>query len=222
MMQRYSHCVVQCYTRLLRFYPARFHAEYADEMRDVFTQAVTDQKNELSLMALMAGELWDLPVNLLREHIHERRAKALMVLIEEKIMAETVIPVRAFRGMTWTLLSIFVLYCLLILLPYFYHQLNLLSLDSVRSGLYDPTGYLPFTDDVAGGALYLLGLAIVVFGLPTVAATGGCLALTLRGHWRQFQQKQRLWGSIAVIAAMLMLVITVSPLGRMVMVWFLD
>jgi hypothetical protein len=221
-MSRLSRGIVWVYAQLLRLYPARFRHEFADEMSEVFRQTIQENKDSLSLVSLLAGELYDLPVNLLREYTHERRANVLTNFIEEKIMTETIVPMRALRGMTWTLLTIFMLYCLLILLPYFYHQLNLLSSDSVNSGLYDPKGYLPFTDDVAGGVLYLLGLAIVVFGLPTVAATGGVLTLTLRRHWRQFQQKQRLWGSAAVIAALLTLVITVSPLGRMVIVWFLD
>jgi hypothetical protein len=221
-MNRLARLTLDLYIRLLRLYPSRFRAEFADEMSLVFGQTIEENENIPSLLSLLAGELWDLPINLLREHIRERRANALTTLIEENIMTETVMPMRAFRAMTWMLLSIFMLYCLLILLPYFYHQLNLLSSDSVSSGLYDPKGYLPFTNDGAGGVMYLLGLVIVVFGLPTVAATGGVLALTLRRHWRQFQQKQRLWGSAAVIAALLTLVITVSPLGRMVIVWFLD
>jgi hypothetical protein len=221
-MNRFQYRAIALYRHLLRLYPSRFRAEFADEMSAVFSHALQESKDTWSLVSLLAGELWDLPINLLREHARERRANALTLILEEKIMSEPIVPMRAFREMTWTLLSIFMLYCLLILLPYFYHQLNLLSSDSVSSGLYDPKGYLPFTNDVAGGVLYLLGLAIVVFGLPTVAATGGVLALTLRRHWRQFQQKQRLWGNAAVIAALLMLVLTVSPLGRMVIIWFLD
>jgi hypothetical protein len=222
-MSRFQRHVIALYRRLLRLYPSRFRAEFADEMSIVFGEAVEDSRDALSLVDLLAGELWDLPINLLREHLHERRAKAFITIIEEKIMVETVVPMRAFRGLTWTLLIVFTLYCLLILLPYFYNGLNQVSWEMLTSGLYDPKGYPPFVyEGVVGAGLELLGVLVVILGLPTIAAMGGVLGLTLRRHWHQLQQKQRILGSAAVVIAVFMLGIVVSPFGRTLIIWFMD
>lgn len=222
-MTRLSRSMMWLYSQLLRLYPTRFHNEFADEMRAVFRQSVQKSGDSLSLIGLVAGELRDLPVNLLREHIHERRAKTLITIIEEKIMAEAIVPMRAFRGLSWTLLTIFILYCLLIPLLYFYNGLNQVSWEMLTSGLYDPKGYPPFVyEGVVGDGLQLLGLLVVIMGLPTIAAMAGVLGLTLRRHWHQLQQKQRLLGSAAVMIAVFMLGITVSPFGRTLIVWFMD
>jgi hypothetical protein len=222
-MNRFQYRAIALYCHLLRLYPSRFRAEFADEMGAVFGEAVEANTDTLSLLSLLAGELWDLPINLLREYARERRTKALNILIEEKIMAEAVVPMRAFRRMTWTLLTIFVLYCLLILLPYFYNGLNQVSWDMLTSGLYDPKGYPPFVHEgVVGAGIQLLGLLVVIMGLPTIATMGGVLGLTLRRHWHQLQQKQRILGSAAVVIAVFMLGIAVSPFGRTLMVWFMD
>ena len=47
-MRHYRHRVIQFYAWLLRLYPPQFRADYADEMRDVFAQAVYE--NEASLL----------------------------------------------------------------------------------------------------------------------------------------------------------------------------
>jgi hypothetical protein len=222
-MNRLALAALDLHRALLRLYPKHFRAEFADEMSAVFGQALHESQDTLSVVGLMAGELHDLPINLLREHVRERRAHALTNLIEETIMAKTVFPKRAFRGLTWTLLTIFLLYCLLILLPYFYNGLNQVSWDMLTSGLYDPKGYPPFVYEGAIGTLTrILGVLVVIMGIPTIAAMGGVLSLTLRRHWHQLQQKQRIVGSVAVVIAVFMLGMAVSPFGRTLMVWFLD
>lgn len=222
-MNRLASAICWFYSQLLRLYPPHFRAEFADEMSTVFGQALQESKNTLSLVGLLAGELHDLPVNLLREHVRERRAHAITNLMQETIMAETVFPMRAFRGLTWTLLTIFVLYCLLILLPFFYHGLNLLSWDALTSGLYDPKGYSPFAYEGAIGIVTrILGVLVIIFGPPTIAAMGGVLGLTLRRHWHQLQQKQRFLGSAAIMGALFILGLAISPMGRALSVWFMD
>ena len=137
-------------------------------------------------------------------------------------MTERVVPMRAFRGMTWTLMTIFALYCMLILVPFFYSRLYMLTPEALISGLYDPKGYPPFALGDIGSAIYLIGVLVALMGPATIAAMGGVLALTLRRHWHQLEQKQRLLGSTAVIVAVVMLGVAVSPFGRTIVVWFLD
>ncbi|MGD9092163.1 MAG: hypothetical protein PVF74_04920 [Anaerolineales bacterium] len=58
------------YSALLRFYPAEYRQEFAEEMQEVFSQASADasRSGSLSLVSLLINELLDLPVSALRVH----------------------------------------------------------------------------------------------------------------------------------------------------------
>jgi hypothetical protein len=221
-MSRLSRVTLALYTESLRLYPARFRAEFADEMQDVFGQAVQAVGDPLEMLILAAGEVRDLPLSIIREHMRERRMNQQLIL-QEQTMTQTFIPLRALKGLTWTLIVGFVLYCLLILAPFFYYGLNELSWNTLISGLYDPKGYLPFAlNGMVGDGLQLLGIIVVILWPPTIVAMGAVLALTLRRHWGQLNQKQRYLGSAALFMAAFLLSMALSPIGRTLTVWFLD
>jgi hypothetical protein len=66
--------LARLYGWLLRLYPRAFRAEFADEMLDVFRQAVQDAARIGAAPAAMVllRELADFPFNLLLEHLRER------------------------------------------------------------------------------------------------------------------------------------------------------
>jgi MFS family permease len=81
-MSRVRQLALQVYARLLRLYPRRFYQTFAAEMEEIFALAVADaaQGGRSAVVRLLMGELADLPVNLIVEHVYERR-KGLMQLL---------------------------------------------------------------------------------------------------------------------------------------------
>ncbi len=67
--------VIRLYAILLRLYPCAFRDEFADEMYNVFANAVSEAnaRDLNSLATLCLRELRDLPLSILREHWRERR-----------------------------------------------------------------------------------------------------------------------------------------------------
>ena len=67
------------YPRLLRLYPRRFREQFAEEMAGVFRERVQDAEaggEWRGVLAVLARELRDWPLNCLREHWRERRGHA--------------------------------------------------------------------------------------------------------------------------------------------------
>jgi hypothetical protein len=62
------------YTALLRFYPAEYRQEFAEEMQEVFAQARADasRNGSFSLVSLLINEVLDLPLSALRVHMQIR------------------------------------------------------------------------------------------------------------------------------------------------------
>jgi hypothetical protein len=200
-------------------YPARFRAEYADEMQSVFAQMVLEHGDTLSLIGLMAGELWDLPASLLREYQQERR----LSLQGGTIMAARVIPTWAFRLLVGTLVGIFILYCALILLPYYSNGLNTISWNMLMGGLYDPKNFAPFVyDGFVGIVTRLVGILVLLTGPIIVVVMGGVLTLTLLRHWQALRQDQRIWGMAGMLAGVFLLALMFSPFGYALRIWFMD
>ncbi|MBI3243123.1 MAG: hypothetical protein HYZ49_12590 [Chloroflexi bacterium] len=63
--------IVWVYALLLRLYPHRFRAEFGEEMRAVFAEAVASRTGLASIVIVCLRELKDLPTSLLREHWSE-------------------------------------------------------------------------------------------------------------------------------------------------------
>jgi hypothetical protein len=80
-MKTESHLNVQglLFTALLRLYPTGYRQEFAEEMREVFLQAIADasKKGPFSSGHLLIKELLSLPVSALRVHIQIRDRKTL-------------------------------------------------------------------------------------------------------------------------------------------------
>jgi len=76
-MKRGSDLIGKFYRLLLAFYPAEFRAEFGVEMEEVFTTAVTMERQPDGdpSWLFMWREIRDWPGAVLREHLHERRRK---------------------------------------------------------------------------------------------------------------------------------------------------
>lgn len=217
-----QHFLIGCYTALLRLYPQNFRAEYADEMTDVFALSVQEKDGALGLMSLCAGELRDLPVGIIREHLAEREAQQLS-LLQEGIMTQQIVPVRVFRFCTWTLMIVFALYCLFVILPFFLQGIQRVSLETIQTGTYEIRGYPSNPDNnVLMTAIWFISLVTLLIAPIWTAAMGGILGLTLRLHWGKFNQRQRLVGSASLLAGFAILALLLTPLGRIIFIWFMD
>lgn len=71
--------IIHLYALMLRLYPRRFRAEFADEMREVFASAVSEaaRRGVISLARACLRELRDLPASLARGHWYALRTKGV-------------------------------------------------------------------------------------------------------------------------------------------------
>jgi len=67
------------YTALLHIYPSEYRQEFAEEMQEVFSQAIADasRSGSFSLVSLLINELLDLPVSALRVHKQIRSTRTV-------------------------------------------------------------------------------------------------------------------------------------------------
>jgi hypothetical protein len=67
------------FSALLRFYPSEYRQEFAEEMQEVFAQAIADasRSGSFSLVSLLINELLDLPLSVLRVHRQIRSTRTI-------------------------------------------------------------------------------------------------------------------------------------------------
>src|SRR3989304_853762 len=71
--------ILHLYALLLRLYPRRFRAEFAAAMRAVSAETAEDaaRRGKIALITLCLRELRDMPISLLREHLHALTAQEI-------------------------------------------------------------------------------------------------------------------------------------------------
>jgi hypothetical protein len=210
------------YTRLLRCYPARFRADYGDEMRQVFADAVGEAGDGLAVLGILAGELRDLPMSAAREHLREREQAAAFATggVMNIAMAR---PMRTLNISAWSALGVCAVYGLLVVLPFFALGLHLEPANAVRGGMFDPKGYAFYSSDQTypNPLLILTILVMLVTPIWTVI-WGSVAALTLGKYWRLLRGNQRFLGGLALLASVSLIAFVFSPFGRLVMTWLID
>lgn len=157
-----AHHLLRLYTHLLRLYPPGFRAEFAEEMRDVFALALAEAEQEgaFALVETCLAELRDLPLSLVREHLHERQQKHLAL----EVVMVTGTPILIYRFCTSTLLAIPLAYGLFVVVPFFAMGLHLQPAELVTGGAFDP-GSMPFYITPVGQMIHLIGFCSVFPGL---------------------------------------------------------
>ncbi len=218
-MRRYNDFVIQFYTRLLRLYPPQFRADYADEMRDVFAQAVQENENTLSALSLVLAEVRDLPVRLVQEHFAERRKRVLLANTGV-IMMESGLSVQIFRFFSRSLFVVLAVFAVMVVLPFFALGLQAQTQMEVISGSLDPEAFPPY-----GGSPNLLPkvAVLVLLAAPVWNAIFGVGVLVMLGiFWKRLSSHYRLLGIVAVLAAIAPTLFLLSPEGINVASWWMN
>lgn len=86
-MNEFINTLTGLYSRLLSLYPREFHTEFADEMKTVFRDSLSEamEGGILPLILTSAKELGGLPPSILREFWHELERKETIMVMNEKV-----------------------------------------------------------------------------------------------------------------------------------------
>jgi hypothetical protein len=211
--------VVGCYAALLRAYPAHFRAEFGEEMRAVFADAIAEAQDDFVLAGLFLGELRDLPLSVVREHWRERQGRPLIVL-PEGVMGRTYYSPRLFRFLAVTLLALVALYVVSAIAAYVVFDLHVNAWDRAWEWWYS------YDDDPSYiGNVLPLGLAGYCFwmiGPAWAVLAGGLLAVMLWRQWPGLTRRMRWLGVSAVLAGTAMFVSMGSSIGYISVLWAFD
>lgn len=208
---------VQVYRWLLRLYPRSFRADYADEMESVFRQAVEEDGG--TFFKLLA-EARDLPLSLIQAHLRESRRNRLIFQTEGLIM--TITFKRTFAYCMWAVLLGSIVYTLLVVLPFFALGLHLQPENMVRGGVFDPKGYRMYGDGTYASILMMLTYIVMLLGPIWQMVFGGSLFITMARFWPFFPPRQHRIGLLAIFVSIGAIGFIFSPLGRLIMTWWLD
>ncbi len=204
---------------MLRLYPAQFRADYADEMQDMFGQAVQENEQPLSLLGLLLAELRDLPVSVIREHMREGQQTRLVMLLEGFVLNRIYSP--RLRFCTISLLGLAAMYIFSAIAAYFVFDLHTNSIWEAQEWWF-AIGQQPTYLFNRIPMLYLLGMLLWLLSPVWIVATGGLLVLMLWGQWHQLAHRLRRLGLTALTFGIAMFVTMGSPIGYMAALWFYD
>jgi len=220
-MTRLAGFTIRLYIGLLRLYPPQFRAAFSDEMHTVFTLAVGETDDTVSLFGLLVREVRDLPLSALREHLRERRQVQLSdFAYQEGHLLHRLYSPRRFHFCAVTLLALAALYSFSAVTAYFVFDLQTNSLWKADQWWYavgNQPGYIGNVVPIA-----CAGLLLWLFSPVWIVVAGSLLALMLWRHWKQLVRGQRWLGLAALIASVAMFVSMGSPIGYMAALWFYD
>lgn len=207
------------YSGMLRLYPPQFRADYADEMRDVFGQALAENEKTLSLVGLLLAEIRDLPVSIIRERLRERQQRSVLNL-EAAIVQRTYYSPRLFRFLARTLLLLVVLYVCSAVAAYFVFDLRVNAWDQASEWWYSIAEQPNYIGNIL--PLGLAGLCFWVFAPAWAVLAASLLTLMLLRQWPNLTRRMRWWGICAVLAGAAMFLSMGSPVGYMAVLWSYD
>lgn len=207
------------HARLLRLYPPQFHADFADEMQDVFAQAVSETPDTFALLSLLTLELRDLPLRLLQEHLRERR-EPVLVADSGVIAMQARLPLRLYPIFSLSLLIVSLVFFLMVVLPFYSLGLYTQTEWDVITGALGPEAFAPY----GGTPNFLPGLAVLVMLAAPVWGVlfGFSVLLMLGALWRYLSDRQRKLGLVAVVAAVMPTLYLLLPTGRIVFSWWMN
>jgi hypothetical protein len=113
-MSRVVQIATNIYGHVLKLYPHHFRAEFGEDMQTVFGMALTDagRSSSEALVGAVMRELFDLPLNIIREHQRERVRHQAIVVRTVPTEARRVRQARLLIRLAGTALSAFMLYSL--------------------------------------------------------------------------------------------------------------
>lgn len=212
--------IVGFYACLLRLYPRRFRAEFADEMVEVFSLAVTENraKSRMAFLGFMLWEMSHFPTSVLREQLHDYRGRH--VLEDTHMLSHNW---RTFRFCMSVLAVCVVMDVVLVIAPFYIYAINQQPELMVIGGNFDPKGYPMFYyQSPLGGIIYLISFFTMLTAPIFIVFFGGILSVRLARYWDYLLPRQRRLGSLVLLMSMALLIFTFSPLGRLIFTWHMD
>ncbi|MEO8609921.1 MAG: hypothetical protein ABI690_18655 [Chloroflexota bacterium] len=217
-MKRVASGIIRLYARLLRLYPPQFRAEFADEMHEVFTQAIAETNDLWSLLGVMDAEVRDLPLSLIRQHLRERRQP--MWNIEGNKTMKWLYSSKLLRFCTVTILVLCSLYGLAIVSSFFAFDMQTHTYQTANNWWYSYDS----NPDFIGRRIPIGLFVFIVYMLtpPGLIVCGSALGLNVLGRWKQLAHSERRLALVALMAAALMIISLNTQWVYIGGLWFYD
>ncbi|MBZ0288873.1 MAG: hypothetical protein K8I30_14750 [Anaerolineae bacterium] len=218
-MSRFPSIYIRLYSNLLRLYPARFRADFADEMVEVFRLKLESAHSPSRPLMMLLTELRDLPVGVLQEHLRERR-KRILATNTGVIVMESGRSIQVFRIFSISLFVVLAVFALMVVVPFFWLGLYGQTEMEVISGSLGPEAFPLY----GGQPNVLPGIAVLMmFAAPVWNMIfGGGVLLMLGMFWRRLSPRQRRLGLLAVLVAITPTLFMLLPVGRIVFSWWMN
>jgi hypothetical protein len=220
-MSRLTSGVAWAYSQFLRLYPPQFRTAFGEEMAAVFGEKVMEnsQHGTAAVFTLALAELRDLPLQVIREHLHERRRRVLATNTGV-IMTEARLSLQVFRVLSWSLFSVLAVFALMVVLPFFSLGLYTQTQMEVISGSIGPEAFFLY----GGRPNVLPGVAVLVMLAAPIwnAIFGVGVLVMLAWFWRRLSPRYRKLGALAVVAAILPTLLMFLPVGINLASWWLN
>lgn len=208
--------LVKLYDWSLHLYPAPFRQMFGDEMKSTFALRLDDAQSRSSLIHCVVIEMILLPVSVIREH--QQQQIALAYAGGFPMLMKTT---RAYR---WSLIAsagLIGAIVMLVIVPFIGNGIHLQSDAIIINGAFDPKGFAPFVSD-SGQILYDL-MTLITLVTPVWCVVSGVLICTsLIRNWHELKSRQRVMGFTALLMISSLLIYLLSPMGRVMFIWFLD
>jgi hypothetical protein len=209
------------YRQLLRLYPPRFRATFSEEMAAVFGEKLNEngRYGNGAILAFALAELRDLPLQVIREHLHERRRR-LLATNTGVIVMELGLSLKIFRFFGISLFVILTVFTVMVVLPFFALGLQSQTPMEVISGSLGPEAWPPYS----GSANPLPDAAVfILLGAPIWNAVFGLIVLLmLAWFWKRLLPRHRLLGFAGVVAAVTPTLFILLPVGYSIRLWWFN
>lgn len=203
------------YEVLLRLYPARFRAEFGDEMRATFAQVIQEQTGSSRVFHILI-ELRDFPISVLREHIAERRRKELSM--EQAQISHNPFTYRfCLTIITILLLSIVVF----TILPFYAFGLHNQPTNEITGGHFDPKG-MAFYQTPLGTLVYLLGIIMFIATPIFLTAFVPIMLMSMARNWNMLTWRWQAYGAGLLVVCAAIVLFLYAGTGRLILIWFMD
>lgn len=123
-------------------------------------------------------------------------------------------PIAPFMLMIGVIIALFIAS---IVAPFYALGLHLEPANLVAGGSFDPKGF-----ELTGGWLRLVGLLTLTLGPLAVTICAGIIAFRLIRSGGQLPARLRTYAWISCAAAIGLWLFIFSPMGRLILAWFLD
>lgn len=210
------------FQHLLRLYPASFRDQFAEDMHTVFTLSLKDNQSLFALLGFIAREVFSLPIGIITAHWREYNWRPALAFQGEMNMGSQQ-STWLFRWTVSSTLGLFIVFGLLVVVPYFALGLHLQPIGSVMGGQFDPKGFSPYlSGSPAGDIFYLLTILVMMFAPIIGIALSIFCGVWLARRWGKLNLKQYLMGGAAMLMGASLLLFLLSPLGRVIYLWMFD